>query len=291
MTRREDGGGKGTKSQRKSEQGHTFLLPSSSTTMKQDNLNFKCALVTGGGGGIGRALAEYFLSKGKEVVIAGRTESNLKQTLEEIKDDKLSYAVLDTSKPETFEAFVADLLKKHDVDCLVNNAGIQKPIQIVDGGLDNLAVYDQEIATNIIGPVHLTQRLLPNIVKHKGVIYNVGSLLAYTGMVKCPSYNATKAYIHSWSIALRYQLESSGVAVAEIIPSSTSTALHRDHDDPHNNDKDKNPNAQTVEEFMADITKLIEAGEADLPSSTAESVVHKYNDAFSEGWKKLNGKS
>lgn len=87
--------------------------------------------VTGGAGGIGRAITEYFLSIGKKVIIAGRTESKLKDTVKDINNDKLSYYVLDTGDITSIPAFIKKITKEHpDLDCLVNNAGVQRPLDV-----------------------------------------------------------------------------------------------------------------------------------------------------------------
>ena len=95
--------------------------------------DFKCALITGGAGGIGRALAEYLLSKGKKVIIAGRTESNLQKTSQELgSDDKpVPYYVLDTSDIYSLEEFSQKITREHpELDCLINNAGVQRPLDV-----------------------------------------------------------------------------------------------------------------------------------------------------------------
>lgn len=89
-------------------------------------LNFDCALITGGGGGIGKALASYFISKGKKVLIVGRTKLNLQKTAQEI--GVAGYYLLDTGKASEIPAFISKVTSEHpQLDCLVNNAGVQKP--------------------------------------------------------------------------------------------------------------------------------------------------------------------
>src|SRR5690242_16832269 len=98
--------------------------------MTQDALAFNCAVITGGGGGIGRALAEYLISKGKKVLIAGRTEANLITTAKEI--GAAGYYVLDTGKTDDIPAFVKKITSEHpELDCLINNAGVQRPIEVL----------------------------------------------------------------------------------------------------------------------------------------------------------------
>lgn len=120
-------------------------------------LDFKCALITGGAGGIGRAMAEYFISQGKTVIIAGRTLETLKTTSEEL-GSNVPYYHLDTSDIPSIESFVKKLTTSHpELDCLVNNAGVQRPLDVNKmDPKEFLEKADNELNTNIHGPMHLT---------------------------------------------------------------------------------------------------------------------------------------
>ena len=103
--------------------------------------DFECALITGGAGGLGYALAEYFLSLGKKVVIVGRTEEKLKAASAKLKD--APFYVLDAGQTSSLPATVERILQEHpEIDCLVNNAGVQRPLDVIN--LD-LAKADNEI--------------------------------------------------------------------------------------------------------------------------------------------------
>lgn len=106
-------------------------------------LDFKTAVVTGGGGGLGYAMAEWLLKKkGKKVILVGRTESNLKEAVQKL-GGETTYYVLDTGKIEDIKPFVDRLIKENpDVDCLINNAGVQRPLEVTNLDLEKL---DQEI--------------------------------------------------------------------------------------------------------------------------------------------------
>lgn len=96
---------------------------SSPKYQSRNNLGFNLALVTGGGGGIGKAISQYFISKGKKVIIAGRTESKLKETAKEI--GAVAYYVLDTGKVADIPPFIETITREYpELDCLVNNAGV-----------------------------------------------------------------------------------------------------------------------------------------------------------------------
>lgn len=258
-----------------------------------DNLNFNCALITGGAGGLGRAMAEYLMSKGKKVILAGRTEANLITTHAALQC--AAYYVLDTGDVAKIPDFVARVTRDHpDLDCLVNNAGVQRPLNVLrDDAADLLARADQEIDVNVRGPMHLAVGLLPHFrslpAGRGALIINVSSVLGFVPFaVGNPCYNATKAWLHSWTMGLRAQLardEDGGggkVRVVEIAPPMVGTDLHREHDDPDNNKKHRNPMSLTVDEYMAEVAEKLERGDEMIAAGIGGPMVEKWYGAFGE---------
>ncbi|KAL4950198.1 hypothetical protein BDW69DRAFT_172650 [Aspergillus filifer] len=258
-------------------------------------LSFSCALVTGGGGGLGKAIAAYLLSKGKKVIIAGRTESNLRATAEEI--GATDYFVLDTGVVDKIPEFIASITAKYpDLDCLVNNAGVQRPLSVLkDDPSEFLAKADQEIDINVRGPMHLTLGLLEHFKNRPSgaVVMNVSSILAFVPFsVINPVYNGTKAWLHFWSMTLRTQLARGGyekIKVVEIAPPSVGTDLHRDREDPDDNKKHKNPNALTVEEFMEFVSDGLVRGDTVIAPGMSKEVVDLWYKDFGEAYERLSG--
>ncbi|KAG7040146.1 short-chain dehydrogenase [Colletotrichum scovillei] len=241
----------------------------------EDNLGFKCAVITGGGGGIGKVMAKHFISKGKKVIIAGRTESKLQETAKEI--GAVDYYVLDTGKIEQIPDFVRRVTKEHpDLDCLVNNAGVQRPLEILKDD-DFLSKADQEIDINIRGPMHLALGLLPHLqTKESALIINVSSVLGFIPFsIINPVYNGTKAWLHFWSMNLRTQLKNGGskVRVVEIAPPTVATDLHRERSDPDDNKKANNPDALSVDEFMEEVASKLEDGVETIGPGMAGEVI------------------
>ena len=204
-------------------------------------LDFKCALITGGAGGLGRAMAEHFLKEGKKVIIAGRTESKLQETSKAL--NNCPYYVLDTGDIASIPDFVKKITNEHpELDCLINNAGVQRPLDVNEmSSEDFLTKADQEIYINVFGPMHLAINLLPHLKSKSAggagaVIMNVSSVLGYLpSSIINPVYNGTKAWLHFWSMNLRTQIEQSNsggrgqvggsnVRVVEIVPPSVGTA-------------------------------------------------------------------
>jgi len=211
-------------------------------------MDFKCALITGGGGGIGKAISQWLIKQGKQVIIVGRTEKTLADTAKEI--GATAYYKLDTGDIPSIASFVKETIQKHpELDCLINNAGVQRPLDVNDFDLQKA---DQEISINISGPMHLAINFLDHFKsKPSATIINVGSVLGYNPFsIINPVYNGTKAFVHFWTMNLRTQLKNSNIKVVEVAPPTVATDLHRERSDPDDNKKDKNPNALTVDEFM-----------------------------------------
>jgi short-subunit dehydrogenase involved in D-alanine esterification of teichoic acids len=260
-----------------------------------ETLSFKCALVTGGGGGLGKAMAETLIGMGKEVIIAGRTESSLKMTAQEI--GAKAYYVLDVSDISSISGFVRDVVSKHpELDCLINNAGVQRPFQILGPDYDfDLSKADQEIDTNIRGTMHLCVNLIPhfNSKASGAVIMNVSSVLGYNPVSLInPVYNGTKAWVHFFSMNLRSQLGNAGskIKIVEIVPPSVSTALHRERKDPEDNTKAHgNYTALSVEEFMADVKVGWQENRDTCAAGSGHELVEKWYAAYGEGYTKAGG--
>ncbi|MCJ1248193.1 hypothetical protein MMC30_005410 [Trapelia coarctata] len=230
---------------------------------------FNCALVTGGGGGLGRAMAEYLVKTDKKVIIAGRTESNLQKMAQEL-GHGTAYYVLDTGNISAISSFVKKFTTEHpEVDCVINNAGVQRPLDINDFALDKA---DQEIDINIRGPMRLIIGPLPHFKKRKStVIMNVSSVLDFipTSVIN-PVYNGTKA------MNLRTQLKGTGVHVVEIVLPTVATDLHRERQDPDDNKKEKNKAALSVDEFMGDLVQGWEEGREVIGAAMAKGVVERW---------------
>ncbi|KAL7419504.1 hypothetical protein Q5752_005415 [Cryptotrichosporon argae] len=250
-------------------------------------LSFKCALVTGGGGGLGKAMAADLIRRGKKVLLAGRTESSLAAAAAEI--GAAGYYVLDTGAIATLPSFVAKLLSEHpDLDCLINNAGVQRPFQVLgpDYGFD-LARADEEIDINVRGPLHLCVQLIPhlNSLASGGVIMNVSSVLGIVPFsVVNPVYNGTKAWLHSFTVTLRTQLAQAGsrIKVVEISPPSVETDLHRDRLDPDDNKKHKGAQALSIDEYMDDVGKGWEKDEDWIGPGMAAKAVQAWEGSIGE---------
>ena len=117
-------------------------------------------LVTGGATGIGRELAEEFLARGNEVVIAARAGRSLAETL--AADPGVQPVVLDQADPRSIARFAAEVGERHpDVNVLINNAGIQRPEDMKQPNTDDA---EAQVLTNLLGPIRVTAALVAQLI-------------------------------------------------------------------------------------------------------------------------------
>ena len=180
--------------------------------------------ITGGGSGIGRGLAEAFHKLGNKVIIAGRRQQVLDETT--AANPGMASVALNIEDAVDIRRVSAQLAKQHPaLNVVIHNAGIMRPEDLLKQQQD-LADAEATITTNLLGPIRLTAALLPLLEKQpRATIMTVSSGLAFVPMVITPTYNATKAAIHSYTQSLRYQLKSTNIEVLELIPPYVQTEL------------------------------------------------------------------
>jgi uncharacterized oxidoreductase len=179
-------------------------------------------------------LAEQLVRRGNTVIICGRRRQRLFAAKKHIPE--LTTRVCDISRPPSRRALVQWIISRFcNLNILVNNAGIQRAVDFRRGPRD-LSDADDEVATNLIAPIHLSALLIPHLLlRQQAAIVNISSGLAFTPLAAVPVYCATKAAIHSLSLTLRFQLRDTPVRIFEVAPPIVATELsgsrHRSADD------------------------------------------------------------
>lgn len=179
-------------------------------------------LVTGGGSGIGLALAQRWHDAGNSVIVTGRNAAKLDAAI--AGRANMHAMTLDVTDPAAIAAFAAEIVARFPaLNVLVNNAGVMMYEAL--GATRDLTDAETTIVTNILGPIRLTDALVDHLAAQDGAaIVNVTSGLAFVPLPKAPTYSATKAAIHSYSVALRIQLMDK-VEVIELVPPAVRTDL------------------------------------------------------------------
>lgn len=181
--------------------------------------------ITGGTSGIGRGLAEAFHKLGNQVIVSGRREDRLRSVAAANPGTK--HFVLDVTDRGSVQDIARKVIDQFPaLNVVVNNSGIQRRHSFSDGAAPNDAAMAAEIQTNLLGLIRVTSEFLPHLKKQPGAtLLNVSSGLAFIPMPAFPVYCATKAAVHSFTLALRQQLKNSGVKVIELIPPYVATEL------------------------------------------------------------------
>ncbi|MFZ6688528.1 SDR family NAD(P)-dependent oxidoreductase [Undibacterium sp. SXout11W] len=196
--------------------------------MIEKNLDNKHALITGGGKGIGYAIAAALLAQGLKVTIAGRNEEVLKVAMKSLSnahgETRIAYIVLDVSDSKAVEtSFALAAQKLGPIDILVNNAGQASSAPFLK---TDTAHWQQMLNVNLMGTVHCTKQVLPVMLEAGwGRIINVASTAGLTGYPYVSAYCAAKHGVIGLTRALALELATKGVTVNAVCPGYTETDI------------------------------------------------------------------
>ena len=171
----------------------------------------KRVLITGGGSGIGAALARACGQRGAIVGICGRRTDRLADVLSELHEHSTASRAwtIDLADLDGLEHFAATVIDELDgIDVLINNAGIPKRRTVMALTYDEVEYVNR---INYLSPIRLTLALLPNLIERHGQIVNISSVAARLSPPAEAAYAATKAAVTAWSESMVVDLGIAGI--------------------------------------------------------------------------------
>ena len=181
--------------------------------------------MTGGGRGLGAGITTAFLEAGADVVVLARRD--LPQDLRASADDlgrRLELVPVDLADSDAVDAAADDVLARHQVDVLVNNAGMQSRHPAAQFPLE---AFDQVLDVNLRAVFQLAQRFgRPMLERGDGAIVNLASLLSFQGGLNVAAYAASKGGVAQLTKALANEWAQHGVRVNAVAPGYMTTEMN-----------------------------------------------------------------
>jgi len=231
-------------------------------------------LITGGASGIGLGLTERFIQDNNTVIICGRREDVLKEVAEKFPSVITKVCDLsDEAERKTLYTWIAE--NHNDLNVLVNNAGIQNWMDISDEDFYEKA--NTEVTTNILAPIHLTHLFIG--LKSLDTIINVTSGLSFVQLAKVPVYCGTKAFFHSFTQSLRYQLKTRHIEVIEMIPPALNTDL---------GGKGIHDGQPAVSDFVESVFEQMKEGKQELTFGFSEAMANADPETIKATFNRMN---
>jgi uncharacterized oxidoreductase len=177
----------------------------------------RVVVVTGGSSGIGRAFVGRLAAAGARVVACGRNQASLQEL--QTRHPTIEALRCDITMRQEVLALVSAVQDRHGcLDTLINNAGVMEQVDLLGESVsDDRIAY--EIGVNLIGTILLTRRFLPLLrASRDPIIVMISSGYALIPATRAPTYSASKAGLHAFTMALRRQLRGIGIRVVEVLP-------------------------------------------------------------------------
>tara|TARA_Y100000996_G_scaffold265944_1_gene209248 strand:- start:176 stop:928 length:753 start_codon:yes stop_codon:yes gene_type:complete len=194
--------------------------------MNKNKFDFsnKTAVITGGAQGFGLDIAKRFLDSGAKVIIWDIDAKLIEKVLKDINNTNLSSNIVDVSIYKDVEDSVNKILKKTNIDILINNAGITGPTS-------SLWEYDVEmwnkiVEINLFGTFNCCRAIVPNMIKNNyGRIVNVASVAGKDGNANASAYSSGKAGVIGLTKSLGKELADKNIAVNAVTPAGAKTRI------------------------------------------------------------------
>jgi 3-oxoacyl-[acyl-carrier protein] reductase len=192
--------------------------------MHQFDLKNRTAIITGGAQGFGFDIAKRFLSSGAKVIIWDIDKNELLKASKELNNSNLSSHIVDVSDFNQVKEVVEEIIKKSNIDILINNAGIT-------GSTAPLWKYDVDewnkiININLMGTFNTCKCVVPSMIKNNyGRIVNVASVAGKDGNANASAYSSSKAGAIGLTKSLGKELADRDIAVNAVTPAGAKTRI------------------------------------------------------------------
>ena len=239
-------------------------------------------LITGGGSGIGRGLAEALHQRKNQVIIAGRRKDRLTEVARA--NPGMAWVELNIEDPESISAVATKLTAEYPkLNVLINNAGVMN-IDDVSSVVDEKLLVST-LTTNLMGPIRMTGALIEHLKQQpQATVMNTTSVLGYVPLAITAVYSSTKAALHSYTMSLRYKLKDTPVRVLEIAPPWVQTDLLGSNNEPR---------AMPLTEFIEEAMQVLESDSDEVVVERAKPLrnnvgpheaafVTQFNDMFEQ---------
>ena len=155
-------------------------------------LKDKVAIITGGSGGIGRAVAERFVKEGAQVLLVDLDEKELQEAVVAMQSDAVSYCVADVTQPDQVQGYVHTAVERYGVvDVFINNAGIEGEVNAIPDY--SIKMFDQVMAVNVRGVWLGLKYVIPEMKKRNGgSIVLTSSIAGIKGTAGISAYTTSK---------------------------------------------------------------------------------------------------
>ena len=192
--------------------------------MNKYDLSGKVAIVTGGAQGFGLAITKKFLDSGAEVIIWDIDKAETQKVIDQNKDKKISFNILDITKFEDVQNHVNEISNKKKIDILINNAGITgKNATVWDYPVDE---WKKVMDINLLGTFYCCKAVTPYMIKNNyGRIVNIASIAGKEGNPNASAYSTSKAGVIGLTKSLGKELALKNIAVNCITPAAAKTRI------------------------------------------------------------------
>jgi 3-oxoacyl-[acyl-carrier protein] reductase len=195
-----------------------------------NNLKGQVAVITGGSRGLGKAMAFALAAEGVNIVITGRTESRLKEVVQELETThgvKAAYASFDIGNYKAVQAGVKEIMTAFPkIDILINNAGIATFGSVMDMDVEE---WERIIQTNLLGSYYVTKEILPQMIANQsGDILNVSSMAGLGGNATISAYAASKFGLIGFSDSLMKEVRKHNIRVCALTPSTVASDMSKE---------------------------------------------------------------